>query len=49
MRVTKAGCRRAGSCLSLAVALSLSCSLAYAGAGVWTSGGPYGGTHCCPR
>jgi hypothetical protein len=38
MRVTKAGCGWAGSCVSLAIALSLSSSVAYAGWGVWTSG-----------
>jgi len=44
MRVTKAGCQRAGSCLSLAVALWLSSAVAFAGSGVWTTGGPYGGS-----
>ncbi len=43
MRVTEAGCRCAGSCLLLAVALSRSSSVASAGPGVWTTGGPYGG------
>ncbi len=43
MRLTKAGCRRVGLCLSLAVAFSLSSCVAYAGPGVWTTGGPYGG------
>jgi hypothetical protein len=43
MRVTRAGCRCAESCLTLAVALSLSSGVAHAGTGVWTTGGPFGG------
>ena len=43
MRRTSAVIRYAGLWVSVAIATSLS-SVAYAGAGVWTSGGPYGGS-----
>src|SRR5450759_5528683 len=42
MRLTNARSRYAGHVISMAVAASLS-GVAYAGPGVWTSGGPYGG------
>lgn len=40
---TTVPCSCVGSWISLAAALSV-CSFAHAGPGVWTTGGPYGGT-----
>src|SRR5512139_2694471 len=42
MRRTVASCLRTASWIPVAVALSFS-SVAHAGPGVWTTGGPYGG------